>query len=203
MSEGQDILRRALNLTFAIYRLTDKLPRVEPIGWQIRKIANEVVGDLALVNFKIAQKRIELLFLFFEIAQAQNWVKPANWQVLKNEYTELNQEILYLELAGDLSQKEKVREEGLNKGYDMSHNINNGEKKVRKDITKRWVEMNQRQEEILEKIKNKKAIKISDLIPLFKNKVTERTLRQDLKILAEKGLIRKKGANRTMVYCII
>ena len=207
MIESQNVLRRALNLTLAIYRLTRLLPGEEPIGWQIRKLANEIIGDLALANFKIVQKRIELLFLFFEIAQMQDWVKPANWQVLKKEYAELNQEILYLELAGEsskeLSKKEKVKEEeNLAPAQDMSHNVKK-ERKIRKDSAKRLAKMGQRQTEVLEEIRNKESIKFSDLISLFKDKVSGKTLRKDLKVLAEKDLIKKKGTNRNMVYYII
>ena len=98
MIESQNILRRALNLTLAIYRLTRLLPPEEPIGWQIRKLANEIIGDLALENFKIVQKRIRLILLFFETAKIQAWVKPQNWEALEKEYGDLLAEAIFLDL---------------------------------------------------------------------------------------------------------
>lgn len=172
-------------MTLAIYRLTRLLPPEEPIGWQIRKLANEIIGDLALENFKIAQKRIGLIRLFFETAKTQDWVKSLNWEMLEKEYQDLLTETVFLELKGEGEEKKEK-------------NPIRPEKRRKK--SKSFDEFELRKKNILEEFKKKKKLKISEIKSLFPGKISERTLRNDLQKLIDKKIISKEGSTHSAIY---
>ena len=46
----------------------------------------------------------------------------------------------------------------------------------------------------------KEPLKMSNLIPLFKDDISERTLRNELQAMVKNGLLRKSGLNKATVY---
>lgn len=201
MDESRDILRRALDLALAIYRLTERLPKGEIMILQLRKLGNEVVGDLMMDKFFNAQKKIEILLVYFKISRAQKWVREVNWLILSSEYQKLSQEIIFLAQAGDLEERTEIRKRiaGVEKTEDlMSHNIEKV-KKIKK-VSLRVSKLSSRQQKILAELEFRESIKMADLTSLFKNQVSERTLRNDLQALLKRGLINKAGAHKTTVY---
>jgi hypothetical protein len=61
-------------------------------------------------------------------------------------------------------------------------------------------ELNARQKKIMDFLKKKNEAKMADLQGVFKNEVTERTLRNDLKDLAGQKLVRTEGEFKTRKY---
>ncbi len=196
MDESSDILLRALNLALAIYRLTERLPKGEIMISQLRKLGNEVVGDLMMDKFFNAQKKIELLSVYFKISRAQKWVREVNWLILEREYRRLSQEIMILSQIGEVEREVKAGKKV--EPPVMSHNVAIEQKLPR--FASRHSALSPRQKKILEELKKKESIKMSDLTPLFKNTASERTIRNDLQILLKKGLIDKTGTHKTTVY---
>lgn len=196
MDESRDILRRALNLALAIYRLTERLPRGEIMISQLRKLGNEVVGDLMMDKFFNAQKKIGLLLVYFKISRAQKWVREINWLILEREYRRLSQEIMILSQIGEVEREVKTGKKV--EASVMSHNVAIEQKLPR--FASQHSALSSRQKKILEELEKKEFIKMSDLTPLFKNTASERTIRNDLQILLKKSLIDKMGAHKTTVY---
>ncbi|MFH1226151.1 MAG: hypothetical protein V1684_02630 [bacterium] len=197
MNERQAVLRRAIDLVLAIYRLTEHLPKDEILARQLRKEGNELVGDLTMENFFKSPKRIEALLNYFEIGRAQMWVKEINWQILDDECRRIKQLISFLPEVGDREGGEKI--ERVQKKEDIvSHNI-----RERNIITKKVFHplgLSLRQSKLLGEIELRKSIKMSDLIPLFKDQASERTLRNDLRFLIKKRLINKAGDRKSSLY---
>lgn len=204
MIERQAVARGALNLVLAIYRVTDKLPRGEILIWQMRKLANETMGDLTLGNLKDTERKFNLLLFYFQIASSQNWVKEINWLILEKECRRLKEEIASLilgqgEASDDFAEKADIfQSSSESQGSIMSHNINTSKIDLRSISTRPG--LSERQRKILSEVQSKKSLKISDLTPLFKNQTSERTLRNDLRFLLDEGLIAKKGSNKFMTY---
>lgn len=195
----KEILRRALNLSLAIYRVTEKLPRGEILVWQIRKLSNELIGRIVFGDWAGSEKRINLLSAYFKIARAQNWLKEGNWYVLETAYKNLKQEIIIKRLKGELltSRKEPAFQEAVvdkpEKIYKSQSPLIRGQK---------IGSAARRQNKILEEMRKQGTIKISDLAPLFKKQVSERAVRNDLQVLIDKGLITKNGSNKTREYAL-
>ena len=196
---AEDISRRALNLSLAIYRLSGRLPKGEALVGQLRKIGNEVVGDLVVGDFVPAQKKIKVLLFYFKIGQAQNWVRAINWQILNKTYRKLYLEISILkqaerhEAGSERGERQKQERVAI-----MSHNIR--EPKKEKNTSPAQNDVLSRHQKILTAVKAGSPARMSDLSVLFQNVVSARTLRNDLVFLIKQGLINKKGTNKYAVY---
>lgn len=200
--ENQELSRRALNLSLAIYRVTVKFPAGEALVGQLRELGNEIAGDLAEKDFTDTQNKINRLKIYFAVAKAQNWVRPVNWSILDFEYYKLQSEVI-LELgdrglmpmgnSADLHRKEK--EPNI-----TSHNIVDTQKARKEPVRSEVANLPLRQDRILKVVQNKGLVKMSDLVPLFKDDISERTLRNELQGLVKSGLIKKRGANKYTEY---
>jgi len=173
----------------------------------------------------------ERLIVFLRIAGTQGWLNPINFDFLISGYQKLQNDLLVWENM-DLRVKKSVNEisiethrgldsrwslprSDLRGGNDKSgrrndeHISETTRKKMvvakipRKDVritNKR--EINQRQKKILDFLNKRKEAKMSDLQGIFKNEVTERTLRNDLQGLAGQKMIRAEGEFKTRKYYI-
>lgn len=204
MSKSHDFSRRALNLSLAIYRVTARFAQGEVLAGQMRESGNQIAGDLAEGNFAAAEKKIERLKIYFAIAKEQNWVKPINWSVLDFEYYKLQQEVIFelksrglpmMGKAADLRGENEGNEEGI-----VSHNIRRVKKTSPKEISTATENSNLRQTKILAALDGNSSLKMSDLAPLFKDDVSERTLRNELANMIKSGLLKKSGVNKFTEY---
>ena len=208
-------------MSLAIYRITAKLPVGEVLVGQLRGLGNEIAatlssavaelssaGDLTAENFVDIQNKINRLKIYLAIAKAQNWVKAINWSILDFEYYKLQQEVLF-ELAkeGDSSRVLTQKQEAVDKRENQesnsitSHNVEASKKVASaRPISLEPSGLSSRQSEILDLLNKKGSLKMSALIPLFKDEASDRTLRNDLKFLLGKKLIKKEGFNKTAIY---
>jgi len=164
--------KRALDLVMAVYRVTKLFPEGEVLIGQIRKTANEILSEIILRRNKEIIKHIQIILNYFEIAKDQKWIKDANFDILIREYNGLLNSI----------------EQGI------------GKKKIVKNKT--ISKLNQRQNTILEKIKNLDKFRLKDLNVLFPN-LNSRTLMRDLDQLIENGLMKREGRGRGSYYKIV
>jgi len=199
--KSQESLRRALDLSLAIYRVTDRLPAGEVLITQLRGIANEIVRDLTGGDFSCARKKIDIILNYFKIAQGQSWVKNINWLILAGEYQLLIRDLLLEEITskagGPEEQNEAEEEVGI-----MSHNKERAKKAI-KPISEKKAVLLSRQEKLLETVRNNSQIKMSGLVTLLENVTSERTIRNDLKELLKLKLIKKDGKNKSVKYSVV
>lgn len=163
--------QKALQLSLAVYRLTKLFPEGEVLIGQMRQIANQVLAELISGNPKKAITQINILLYYFQIAQAQQWIKQINFVILFREYNKLLNEINQSK-AGD-------------------HH-----KKVVSSKDKR---LSQRQKRIFEHIKNQKMVRMKNLSTLFPN-LTSRTIRNDLNEMINRKLLFRQGRGRSSFY---
>lgn len=193
--QSHEFLRRALNLSLAVYRITDRFPRGEVLTGQLRETGNAIAGDLAEGNLEWAAGKIEKMQIFFQIARKQKWVRPINWSVLDFEYNKLKQEVSF-------GLEENGEQEGEKEPNIVSHNA----RAIKKVPRRRALgfadenEISRRQSKILAELETRSALKMSDLIPLFKNQASERTLRNELQGLVKRGMIIKTGFKKSAMY---
>lgn len=174
-----DLKRRAFDLCLAIYRVTNLLPKAEVLTNQLKEITNEITAEV-LTSEKINGK-IEKLIVYLQIAKAQNWLKPVNFEVLIKEYQKLK---------ADLKEKPKTNPPAGRQKPKMTSG--RGGKQ----------EISKRQEKILAYLQDKKEAKMKDFLDIFEGEITDRTLRSDLKFLLNQGLIKKQGEFKTTKYFI-
>ena len=216
MSNVHELPRRALDLSWAIYRVTAQFPNGEALIGQMRQLSGEIAAELSLATVELSstgdmgdiKKDINRLRIYFAIAKEQNWVKPINWSILDFEYYKLQQEADFeyrgltrtgsiADLRGDGKDEPTEREISF-----TSHNIREVKMKAKQSKDEDDGRLLARQEKLLKTIQNSGLIKMSGLVPLLRDVASERTIRNDLRELLGRNLIKKDGSNKGAKYSI-
>ena len=180
---------KILNFVLAIYRITDKFPKEEPLKNVIRKNALEMIEEYFLFlnkptinnsgNNPIFAK-LETLDHLFILAEKQNWLNPKNFAILRKEI-------------------QSIKEEFKNR------NQNKVKSEIKDNLEKRTLKLNsnreQRCQKILEVLGKEGKIKVSDIQKYFPQ-ITKRTLRRDLRYLFQTRQILRIG-DRINTYYIL
>lgn len=179
-----------IKLTLAVYRVTELFPSQEPLKIDIREKANRILSDSVLifsqnpVNLAKEQKNkifeqilgnIEILQGYFEVAQAQKWLREPNFLILKREYAKMRQEIS----KKPLKKHKKPSEQSAENSSPLIGN-------------ERWGR-------ILEVLKQKEKAQIWEFKKIFPQ-VTKRTLRRDFGYLLTRGLVERIGNGKWTFY---
>lgn len=166
------MLKKALQLVLAVYRVTALFPEGEVLIGQMRQTANQVLAELVFKHQRKSVKEIKLLLRYFQIAQAQNWTKPINFAILTREYQKLSEEI-----------KQK-------RFFKKSSPLAKEKRKIR---------INDRQKKILEYVQNLPEFQAGDLLKRFSG-LSRRTLNRELEELCVLGFLKKIGSGRGIFY---
>ncbi len=102
MGEKSDIHyveERAKKITEALYRVTDLFPDREPLKWNLRAGAVEILEVILSLgsyppkgtgdSLKNTEQRIQRLVALLDLAQAGSFISSLNFEVLKSEYRNL------------------------------------------------------------------------------------------------------------------
>ena len=183
-----------IQLTKGVYRLTLLFPKKEPLRYKLRELADEILANLILIlngNFHKSgnlidevERNLEVLDVYFEIAKDQNWVSPEDILEIQKEYSNIKEEI------------EKVKkEEEKNPQPEIKENPER-EKVIGGDDI-----INERQQKILEFLREKGRAQVGQLVSVFPQ-VSKRTLRRDFRSLLKRGLIERIGEKNYTFYQI-
>ena len=169
-----------IKLTTVVYKVTDRLPDDEPLKFQIRRQANEILSSIIANNPNLTSQvkeglisQIKVLSAYFDIAQAQNWVDSKNFLVLKREYYTL------LDRIASFSANKSIKKK----------------REVKRRKTKSHLKPEDRQKMIIDVLEKKKEISLAEIRHIFPE-IGARTLRRDLKVLASREDIQKIRAGR-------
>ena len=182
-----------IQLTTQIYYLTSLFPKKEPLRYKIREVADEILGSQALfLNYNNkktenmitgAERNLEVLDNFLKIAKAQNWVSPAEILKVQEEYSKIGEELKAFLQVKVFSETETAKIQPSNKGHN--------------EVSEEQI--SQRQERILEILKEKEQIQVKDLKPVFPY-LSKRTLRRDFEQLLRRGLVIRIGEKNNTFY---
>jgi DNA-binding transcriptional ArsR family regulator len=193
-----------VKLTTALYKVTELLPKEEPLKFLLRYKAGEVLADSILIFLKNPVKlskeqtsklldnclaNLEVLQSYFDLAEGQEWVKKENFFVLKREYLKLKEEIKKAAPKKTLAQaSEQKKERSLGtKREDVGGSVDY------------FGIRNRRIGRIIEFLKEKGAAQVKDLKEIFPE-VSKRTLRRDFDYLLKRGLVEREGDSSRTVY---
>src|SRR3989344_5854444 len=82
-------IEHLLKLSLAVYRVTELFPETEPLRFQIRESANNILADLLLNCDEKCSRHIMEIVGLFDLAEEKNWVDSRNFLVLKREYNKV------------------------------------------------------------------------------------------------------------------
>jgi DNA-binding transcriptional ArsR family regulator len=189
-----------IKLTNAVYRVTGVFPEKEPLQEQIRQKANALLADFIGSSPKTLDKerifrQIDVLLAYFSIAEQQNWVNSKNFAILAREYKKIRDSV------NDFVPKSALKELKTAKKTEIL------EKTVEKPLTpavptKTSLNPSSRQKKIVELVRNKGEISLSELRDTFSG-VCPRTLRRDLRALASNGVLDRIRQGRENVLFVL
>ncbi len=188
-----------LQVTNELYRITLLFPKKEPLRYKMRQLSNEVLANFVdLYQKKDFQEgvkiiedsnhKIEILDGFFDVARAQNWVRPSDILDLQKEYNAIKEG--FLNISSDNKNKEEPQ---------VVVHTSVIEKPRKKEEKQKKTILSSRQEKILRILEDKEKAQVNEVKDYFPD-TSKRTLRRDLKELLDNDLIRRKGERNTTFY---
>ena len=186
----------------AIERIGSKMPLSAPASY-VQNAFSEMLLS--------AVRNIEKLIGFLWIAKAQDWVSPVNFDVLIEGYEKIQNMLATRESVNavaapkfapaveSLFMPSPKSEIGFREPI-LRQFVHKPERPAPKPAIRK--DLNPRQKKLLDIIKKQGEAKMADFLDVFKNSITERTLRNDLRNLAEQGFVKAEGEFKTRKYHI-
>ncbi len=172
----KELIKRAIELCLAVYRVTDKFPANEVLREKLRNAALDIVeviiydlekGPTIESRFFNPQK-LEVILAHFNVAKRQNWVEGENFEILAGAYCTLYSD----------NQKETNL---LGEAY-------MAQRKIPKSP-------NERQDDIIGFLRqHKEGANLADLSQFLK--LSKRSVNRELAGLIAQGIVFKKGVTK-------
>lgn len=207
----KEIQRIVFELTLALYRVTDFFPQGEVLRKHLRDKANEIFGGISEFGFSedfgreamVIMAKIQAIKGYLGIARYARFVRPINLSVLEREYEFLadffSREIKRPETTKPSVQKEKIADTKEDLATWNEFAAKKEEKSA--DFERISEAISERQQKILEHIRQSERAKISDFIPHFVG-ISSKTIQRDLQDMVTKNLLKKDGEKRWTVYSL-
>ena len=189
----ENFQRRGFELCLAIYRVTRLFPEKEVLIGQLREVSARIIILLAHEQIRDTILKVEELKIYLGVAREQNWLKPINFDLLKNAYEALREA-----LTSQFKMDEEKDKGGVKKEVIINPPLIS---KKEPDSDFIFLDAINRQKKIIDYFQKNKQARAADLLNIAGN-VSGRTIRNDLAELIKKGLIRKMGNNRTTYYIL-
>ncbi len=177
-----------LKTIFALYKVTEFLPADEPLRFAIREKAIDILAD----GLQEEQKKqtnqhlldnIEVIQAYFQLAQEQDWLNPANFAILKQEYNKIKAELTAKSAVSKPKSPTTVKPAVV--GYSPALAAPGA--------------LKQRNRKIMQILQQRETAQMRDIKEFFPE-VTKRTLRRDVDELLKQGLIERMGDKTSAVY---
>ncbi len=198
MAEAKDYL---IKLTLAVYKVTGLFPEKDPLKYQIREAANEILAELICAKSGRLKEDpaiplVEKIKSFLRIAGFQNWVKEENISIIIKEYEKISGSFFGPDVSEQTEQLEMVQRREKKEKKSPA-----GEREQKLPPAMR-IPPEKRQEKIMNLLYYKKRINLSELKKVF-GQISARTLRRDMESLARAGIIdRKREGQKDVSYRI-
>ncbi len=211
-----------INLTKALYRVTDSFPDNEPLKYSLRAKSIKILSNAVPAfpeNNEFSQKKnlaetireIRIIRIYFEVAERQSWIRPENFLVLGEEYLRLEKELekAYKEagkkITGEDEQRiEKEKKERIENSKTEDYSVTRKKTESsggRENNDKIKKIKNERQKKILEILKKRDYLQVKDLKEIFPS-ISKRTIRRDFVYLLKLGIIGREGKKNETIYKI-
>jgi len=190
-----------LQVTNELYRITLLFPKKEPLRYTMRQLSNDVLANFVDLSKEISvqekarviedtNNKIEVLDGFFNVARAQNWVRPSDVLGLQGEYDEIKRGFASISIN---KKKQEIVQVAVHVPVPVI------EKPYSEKPKPKEVILSSRQEKILRILEGKDKTQVNDVKDYFPD-TSKRTLRRDLKGLLDYDLIKRKGERNSTFY---
>ena len=216
--------QRALKITEALYRTTDIMFDGEPLKWSLRQSAIDIMNLVSSLNsggqIREAEKLETMcrnLFLKLELASSGTYISRMNFEVLKREYSVLNNTIveqsktpILLDLPVSKQSVPIYRTTDDISDIVSDREVMTDIKQVQQEEPRKEIEKGieakeedtDRKSVIVSALKTSGPSSVSDVARLFNGTIGEKTVQRELNGLVEVGVIKKEGEKRWRRYFI-
>lgn len=197
-----------IKLTVVLYRVTELFPKREPLKFSLRKKANDILAGFVLCfcnnsvifikadrqkTLQSILKNIEVVQTFFSLAESQDWLRPENFLVLKQEYGKVaKQAEQALIVDKEMIEREPIIKEPVKKVVNV---------KRQQIASASFANLKSRHKQIMKFVKSKGAVQVKDVKEILPE-VTKRTLRRDFDFLLKGGFVERRGDKNTTEYLV-
>lgn len=187
-----------IKLTSAVYKVLDFLSESDPIKSKAKEKALFIMESLILIcdngvdNLELKKdvlNDIDIFLSYWKVIKEQRWINVVNFLIVEKEYMQLKKDLG--DIVENLGLKETIKE-SPDVIETKSAIVNNNIK----------VDFTERQEKVLEVIKNNKKVQVADIIKILPD-VTKRTIRRDLNVLLRHGLVVRTGDFNRTFYSVL
>jgi predicted HTH transcriptional regulator len=210
---SKEFADRVLDLTLALYRVTDIFPADEPLKKQIRAKANHILSDLIEYRYMEGDSRnvagilakTKSISAYLKIARARKMAKLINILVLEREYGRISDILERASLAYKSIGQDKQSSKTSGQPTKKDNIYANKSRVVRSQTPTEFIasvkDSNSRQRAIIEHLKQSNTAKISDFFAIFKG-LSSKTIQRDLQDLVHKNILRREGDKRWTSYTL-
>lgn len=189
-----ELHKKLFDLTYALYRVTDRMPEQEVLREKLREKA------LNFMSAVIEHDRKDTRPLFFsmaavikeylEISYRMGLMRLVNKTVLEREYDNLAKALSFL--------NEPVQEKAHGFPIFLRKKISEEGKKIENSVVPAG-EINERQKALLNQLSKTGQGKIGDFHSFFDG-ISSKTIQRDLQDLIMRNLVKKEGEKRWTTY---
>jgi hypothetical protein len=211
------VYERVMQLTLALYRVTNLFDADEPIRKHLREYANELLADIAVCRHSQQDEwnvlhifgRVEAVRGLLGVAHAVGGVKPFNLNMLDREYRRIGR---FFEHSPASVQSHTVKDApvAVSRVQKTQHiasdvEVRAPEKNIAKTPSHAEAPLargvNERQQEMLRHLRKQGRARIGDFADFFEG-VSAKTIQRDLQDLLTRRMIKKEGEKRWTVYTL-
>lgn len=193
---------KIIQLTNALYKVTDLFPENEALKFSLREKGNSVLSFFVILkeeNLTLSSKEtkdfilkckreIEVILSYFKVAENQEWIDGKNFEILKYQYENIGKELGKIKVK-----EEKVKEKSSTKG------IKKESKEKSKDVEESNFILSKNQERVVDLLQNHGKLRPLEINNFFQGK-NPRSIRRELKDLRERGIIVSSGSGKSTFY---
>lgn len=204
----RELTARALNLTLALYRVTDLLPGEEPLRRGIREKGGEIFAAVVSARNSADSKSdadhawvaTEILLGYLAMARTLGCANPLNFLVLEREYRSLLDALSRIDApVTDRPYKKPAAAAPEKKSAPAMITQARDEKSIPRQM--RNGESRERQMSIIGHLSDNGQAKISDFYETFGG-ISSKTIQRDLQDLVARNVIKKEGNKRWTTYLL-
>jgi len=96
-----------IRLTLGVYKVSALFPEQEPLGQDLRDLADEILISLLCSNYQGCPENIKLIQKLLDLAESRGLADPRNFLVLRREYAQVS-EIIEDFVAGKNEKRKKA-----------------------------------------------------------------------------------------------
>lgn len=200
----EDKRESLLSFVFALYRVTNKIPREEALHRKLREEALLAVAKSEYffrsardADYQRLSSSIRTLLNYLNIAGRQNWVDGQNFIVLQKALLSFHHSVRNIKVS--VPKKEEKKLKPISSIAVKKVVLAKPQRRVK---AKSQIKISDRQKKIVQHLNQNGSVQVGDLSSIFPQ-LSKRTIRRDLESLVKDSLVKRGGKTNGTTYQLL